>query len=35
METEEITVESVEELVVLIDNLPDGYILEIDLGKEQ
>ena len=34
METEEITIESVEELVNLINDLPDDMILDIDLGKE-
>ncbi len=34
METEEITIESVEDLVLLINELPDDMILDIDLGKE-
>ena len=34
METEEITVESMEDLVKLIDDIPDGVILDIDMGKE-
>ncbi len=34
METEEITVDSVEELVELINIVPDDVILEFDLGKE-
>ena len=36
METEdEINIESIEELVALIDNIPDGVILEIDLEAEK
>ena len=34
METEEITIESVEDLVLLINERPDDMILDIDLGKE-
>ena len=34
METEEITIESVEDLIILINELPDNMILDIDLGKE-
>ena len=34
MKEEEITVDSIEELVKLIDEVPEGTILEIDLGEE-
>ena len=34
MKEEEITVDSIEELVKLIDETPEGTILEIDLGEE-
>ena len=34
MKNEEITVKSVEELIALIENMPDDTVLEIDLGGE-
>lgn len=34
MKDEEITVESIEELIELIENIPDGCVLEIDLGED-
>ena len=34
MKNEEITVKSVEELIALIENMPDDTVLEIELGGE-